>query len=159
MIWGLLFFCFLAHFWFGSTWPFFAFPTTGLLFPFGKSLKPREQLGLPSLKISLNASMLALHHIAIPSSTWQNASSAQHPQPLVNVPAHLQGKQEAERQCLGHKRQERLIIMGVFGKLPGSEESVPPPSSCITSIAPFVSKPTWRATILNSRLGRSIKRK
>lgn len=159
MLWGLLLFCFFPHFWFGSTSPFFASPTTGLLVPFGKSLNPRDQLDLPSLKISLNASMLALHHIAVPSSTWQNALSTQHPQPLVNVPAHLQRKQEPERQCLGPKRQTMLIIMGIFGKflVQRSLSHLLPSSCCITSITPFVSKTIKRASILNSRLRKGIR--
>lgn len=84
MIWALL-----ALLPLGFALPFLALPTAGLPFPSAEGLETIEELGFPGFKVSLNAAMLALGHVAVPLSTSHDTAGTEHPQPSVNISSNL----------------------------------------------------------------------
>lgn len=67
-----------------------AVPAAALLFSLGKCLQSVEKLSLPGLEVSLDAAVVALHHIAVTFTPGHDPYAAQHPQPLVHIFTHLE---------------------------------------------------------------------
>lgn len=103
--------------------PFLALPTARLLFPFAECLELSEEFGFPGLKVSLDAAMLALGHIAVPFSPSHDPAGTEHPQPPVHPPSNLGQEEGMERKL----NQAQVQAANKKSKDPPWEE----PMSCM----------------------------
>lgn len=85
----LLALCFFMVLLFILARSFFALAAARLLLTLGQGLKALQEIIFPHLEVSLDAAVLAFHHVTVAFAAAHDACCTQHPQPLVHIFANL----------------------------------------------------------------------